>query len=174
MGGDNRPCHRSSWRSAGFYGLMARSAKIAIFPTPVRSAWKKVSPIPETLVVPREAFFIALKRVFPEIPRPFHDSAPALPNALPLPSLRGWGPSESSLLFIYGAFPFCPPGPRRTSPSPGKKALAVPSLRAWPPPRGDVPTPAQCFSFRRSSTPCRPPSRSGPINFELSSWTTRR
>jgi predicted Zn-dependent protease len=37
---------------------------------------EKGNPIPETIVVPREAFFIALKRVFPGVPRPFHDSAP--------------------------------------------------------------------------------------------------
>ena len=65
-----------------------------------------------------------------------------------MPSLRGWGPSESSLLFIYGAFPFYPPGPRRASPFPGKKALAVPLWRAWRLLRGDVPTPAQALFLR--------------------------
>ena len=37
---------------------------------------EKGKPIPETIVVPREAFFTALKRIFPGVPRPFHDSAP--------------------------------------------------------------------------------------------------
>ena len=37
---------------------------------------EKGGPIPETLVVPREAFFAALKRIFPGRRLPFHDFAP--------------------------------------------------------------------------------------------------
>jgi Zn-dependent protease with chaperone function len=45
------------------------------FSDPNQIRLEKGGPIPETLVVPREAFLIALKRIFPGTPRPFHDSA---------------------------------------------------------------------------------------------------
>ena len=137
------------------------------FSDPSQIRLEKGKPIPETIVVPREAFLISLKRIFPGVPPAVFMIPPRVPNALPLPSLRGWGPSESSLLFIYGGFPFYPPGPRRASPSPGKKVLAAPLLRAWPPPRRDVPTPAQCFTFRKSSAPCRPPVPERSYKFQI-------
>ena len=46
------------------------------FSDPGQIRLEKGGAIPETIVVPREAFFIALKRVFPGRRLPFHDFAP--------------------------------------------------------------------------------------------------
>jgi len=46
------------------------------FSDPGQIRLEKGKPIPETVVVPREAFFIALKRTFPGRRLPFHDFAP--------------------------------------------------------------------------------------------------